>query len=167
MKRRPLGLPTVEDRLRPAAVARVLGAIYEPVFRDSSVGFRPGRSAHDAWQRVRRVARSGRGPYVSEADLRSFCDQLDHAWRRRLRALNIGDPTIRRLIRQWLTAGIWDQDPVTRPEASTPRGPLSPRLAQGGLAVAPEKTRRLGTSRMGPQAVVPAGGRQSWFKLWA
>jgi len=129
-KLRPLGIPTVEDRLLQATVARVLGAIYEPVFLDSSFGFRPGRSARDALQRVRRVVLSGRVQYVYEADIRSFFDHLDHAWLLRMLALKVGDPTILRLIRQWLTAGIWDQGTVTRPEAGTPQGgPLSPLLA--------------------------------------
>ena len=129
-KLRPLGIPTVEDRLLQAAVARVLGAIYEPVFRDSSFGFRPGRSAHDALQRVRRVVLSDRVQYVYEADIRGFFDHLDHAWLLRMLALKVGDPKILRLIRQWLTAGIWDQGTVTRPEAGTPQGgPLSPVLA--------------------------------------
>ncbi len=130
VKQRPLGIPTVEDRRRPAAAARVLGATYEPVFRDSSFGCRPGRSAHDALQRVRRAVPSGRVPYVYEADLRGFFEHLDHAWLLRMLGLKIGDPTIRRLIRQWLTAGIGEQGPVTGPEAGTPQGgPLSPRLA--------------------------------------
>ena len=129
-KLRPLGIPTVEDRLLPAAVARVLGAIYEPVFLDSSFGFRPGRSAHDALQRVRRAVQGGRVQYVYEADIRGFFEHLEDAWLLRMLALKIGDPAILRLIRQWLTAGIWDQGTVTRPEEGTPQGgPLSPRLA--------------------------------------
>ncbi len=129
-KLRPVGIPTVEDRRRPAAVARVLGAIYEPVFQDSSFGCRPGRSAHDAWHRVRQAVQGGRGPYVYEADIRGFFDHLDHAWLLRMLALKIGDPTILRLIRQWLRAGIWDQGTVTHPEEGTPQGgPLSPLLA--------------------------------------
>ena len=129
-KRRPLGIPTVEDRLLQAAVARVPGAIYEPVFQDSSFGFRPGRSAHDALHRVRRAVLSGRVPYAYEADIRSFFDHLDHAWLLRMLALKVGDPPILRLIRHWLTAGIWDQGTVTRPEAGTPQGgPLSPLRA--------------------------------------
>ena len=81
-------------------------------------------------QRGGRAVRSGRGPYVYEADIRGVFDHRDHAWRLRLLALKIGDPTIRRLIRQWLTAGIGEQGPVTGPEAGTPQGgPLSPRLA--------------------------------------
>ncbi len=126
-KLRPLGIPTVEDRLLPAAVARVLGAIYEPVFRDSSFGFRPGRSAHDALHRVRRAVLSGRVQYVYEADSRGFFDHLDHAWLLRMLARKIGDPTILRLIRQGGRAGIGDQGPVTHPEEGTPQGgPLSP-----------------------------------------
>ena len=68
-------------------------------------------------QRGGRAVRSGRGPYVYEADIRGVFDHRDHAWRLRLLALKIGDPTILRLIRQWLTAGIWDQGTVTRSQA--------------------------------------------------
>ena len=63
-KLRPLGIPVVEDRLLQAAVARLLSAIYEPIFRDSSFGFRPGRSAHDALRRIREGVMGGRVQYV-------------------------------------------------------------------------------------------------------
>ena len=89
-------------------------------------------TAHEARQRVRRVVLSGRVPYVYEADIRGFFDHLDHAWLLRMLTLKVGDPQILRLIRQWLTAGIGDEDTVTHPEAGTPPGgPLSPVLANG------------------------------------
>ncbi len=79
---------------------------------------------------MRRVVLSDRVQYVYEADIRGFFDHRDHAWLLRMLALKVGDPKILRLIRQWLTAGIWDQGTVTRPEAGTPQGgPLSPVLA--------------------------------------
>ena len=73
-KLRPLGIPTVEDRLLQAAVSRILGAIYEPVFRECSFGFRPGRSAHDALREIRTTVMSGRTHYVLEADIRGYFD---------------------------------------------------------------------------------------------
>ncbi len=79
---------------------------------------------------MRRAVQGGRVQYVYEADIRGFFEHLDDAWLLRMLALKIGDPAILRLIRQWLTAGIWDQGTVTRPEEGTPQGgPLSPRLA--------------------------------------
>ena len=75
-KLRPLGIPVVEDRLLQAAVARLLSAIYEPIFRDSSYGFRPGRSAHAALRRIRSEVMGGQVQYVFEADIRGFFDAL-------------------------------------------------------------------------------------------
>ena len=129
-KLRALGIPQVEDRLLQAAVARILGAIYEPIFREASYGFRPGRSAHDALQTVRKTVMAGRVQYVYEADIRGFFDHLDHAWLLRMLEIKVGDPWILRLIRKWLHAGIFDQGTVTYPQEGAPQGgPLSPMLA--------------------------------------
>ncbi|MGC8489066.1 MAG: group II intron reverse transcriptase/maturase [Clostridia bacterium] len=129
-KLRPLGIPVVEDRLLQAAVARLLNAIYEPIFRDSSFGFRPGRSAHDALRRIREGVMGGRVQYVFEADIRGFFDALSHEWLMRMLELKVGDPWILRLIRKWLKAEIRDNGVATRPTKGTPQGgPLSPVLA--------------------------------------
>ena len=129
-KLRPLGIPVVEDRLLQAAVARLLSAIYEPIFRDSSFGFRPGRSAHDALRRIRSEVMGGQVQYVFEADIRGFFDALSHEWLMRMLELKIGDPWILRLIGKWLKAEICDGGVATRPTKGTPQGgPLSPVLA--------------------------------------
>jgi group II intron reverse transcriptase/maturase len=129
-KLRPLGIPAVEDRLLQAAVARLLSAIYEPIFRDSSFGFRPGRSAHDALRRVREAVMGGRVQYVFETDVRSFFDRLDHDWLMRMLELKVGDPWILRLVRKWLKAGIFENGTVAHPANGSPQGgPLSPVLA--------------------------------------
>jgi RNA-directed DNA polymerase len=129
-KMRPLGIPVVADRLLQAAVARILSAIYEPVFLGVSYGFRPGRGAHDALRRIRTAVMGGRVRYVYEADIRSFFDTVDHAWLMRMLELKIGDPWILRLVRKWLGAGVWEGGVVTRPGKGTPQGgPLSPVLA--------------------------------------
>lgn len=129
-KLRPLGVPTVEDRLLQSAVSRVLSVIYEADFLDGSFGFRPGRTAHQALAALRSEVMVGGTQYVYEADIRSFFDVLDHAWLMRMLELRIGDPWILRLIRKWLNAGILDHGQVTTPELGTPQGgPVSPVLA--------------------------------------
>ena len=126
-KVRPLGIPAVEDRLLQAAVARLLSAIYEPIFRDSSFGFRPGRSAHDALRRVREVVMGGRVQYVYEVDIRNFFGALQHDWLMRMLALKVGDPWILRLVRKWLKAGVFENGTVTHAEVGAPQGgPLTP-----------------------------------------
>ncbi len=73
-KLRPLGVPTVEDRLLQSAVSRILSAIYEADFLDCSYGFRPGRTAHQALAALRNEVTFGGAQYVYEADIRSFFD---------------------------------------------------------------------------------------------
>lgn len=129
-KLRPLGIPTVADRLLQAAVARLLSAIYEADFLDSSYGFRPRRSAHDALATIEQVVATHPIRWVYEADIRRFFDHLDHQWLERMLRLRIGDPWILRLIGKWLRAPIDDQGTRTRPTAGVPQGgPSSPVLA--------------------------------------
>lgn len=91
-KLRPLGIPTVADRLMQAAVARLLSAIYEADFLDSSYGFRPERSAHDAFGATEALVFKYPIQWVFEADIRGFFDHLDHAWLERMLRVRIGDP---------------------------------------------------------------------------
>lgn len=129
-QQRPLGIPTVEDRLLQAAVARLLSALYEADFLSASYGFRPGRNAHQALRDLRNTVMTGRAHWVVEADIRGYFDHIDHAWLLRMLALRIGDRWILRLIRKWLTAGVLEGTELTPTEAGTPQGgPLSPVLA--------------------------------------
>lgn len=133
-KLRPLGVPTVEDRLLQAAVARILSAIYEADFLDCSYGFRPGRTAHQALAALRNEVMFGGAQWVYEADIRGFFDHLDHDWLMRMLDLRIGDPWILCLVRKWQSAGIFDHGQVTVPEEGTPQGgPISPILANAYL----------------------------------
>jgi RNA-directed DNA polymerase len=129
-KLRPLGIPTAEDRLVQAAVARILGAIYETDFLDCSYGFRPKRSAHQALAALRTTVVKGAAHWVVEADIHGYFNHIQHDWLMRMLELRIGDPTILRLVRKWLKAGILDQGQVSTPQEGTPQGgPLSPVLA--------------------------------------
>lgn len=129
-KTRPLGIPTVEDRLVQRAVARILEAIYEADFRPFSHGFRPGRNPHGALRALRSQFIAGKVRHVFETDIRGFFNHLDHKWLMRMLALRIGDPVIIRLIGKWLKAGAVVGNLVVRSEEGSPQGgPISPILA--------------------------------------
>ena len=130
-KLRPLGIPTLEDRLLQSATARILSAVYEADFLDCSYGFRPGRNPHQAIARLRTALLTEPYEYVYEADIRGFFDHLDHEWLIKMLELRIGDSWILRLIKKWLKAGVQEADgQVHQSEKGSPQGgPISPTLA--------------------------------------
>ena len=131
---RPLGIPTVEDRLLQRAVARILGAIYEADFLDCSYGFRPGRKQHQALKALRSQFIAGKVMHVHEADIRGYFNRINHQWLRRMLGLRIGDPVILRLITRWLRAGVMDGGLLKRTPVGSPQGgPISPVLANAYL----------------------------------
>ncbi len=126
-KRRPLGIPTAEDRLVQRAVARILEAIYEADFLNVSYGYRPGRNPHQALGRVREHILKGRVNYVLKADIHGFFYHLNHAWLMKMLQLRIGDPVILRLIGKWLRAGVMVGGVVLRTAEGVPQGgPMTP-----------------------------------------
>lgn len=129
-KRRPLGIPEVEDRLLQAAVNRLLQPIYEANFLEASYGFRPGRSPHGALAALSTTVMTRPIQWVFEADIRGFFDHLQHGWLMRMLEERIGDPGVLRLIEKWLHAPIVEPEGRrTRPTEGAPQGgPLSPFL---------------------------------------
>lgn len=129
-KTRPLGIPTVEDRLVQRAVARILEAIFEQDFLDFSYGFRPGRSPHQALKALRGIIVTKKVRHVFEADIKGYFNHINHQWLVRMIKQRIADPVILRLIGKWLKAGVMQNGVVTRNEEGTPQGgPISPVLA--------------------------------------
>ena len=129
-KTRPLGIPTVEDRLVQRAVARILEAIFEQDFLDFSYGFRPGRNPHQALRALRSTIVTKKVRHVFEADIRGYFNHINHEWLMRMIKQRIVDPVILRLIGKWLKAGVMENGVVTRNEEGTPQGgPISPVLA--------------------------------------
>lgn len=127
---RPLGIPTVEDRLVQRAVARILEAIFEADFLDCSYGFRPGRNPHHALQALRVQIVTKKVRQVFEADIRGYFNHINHLWLRRMVAHRIADPVILGLVAKWLKAGVMEHGVVTRSDEGTPQGgPISPILA--------------------------------------
>jgi len=129
-KTRPIGIPTFEDKVLQRAVVMLLEPIYEGDFYDFSYGFRPGRSAHDAYDALREALWEMRGGWVLDADVSSFFDTLDHRQLRDLLCRRVVDKVVVRLIGKWLNAGVLSQGCVTHPGAGTPQGGVvSPLLA--------------------------------------
>ncbi len=130
-KRRPLGIPALEDKIVQAACAMLLSAIYEQDFLDCSYGYRPERGAGDAVKELTFELQFGCYGYLVEADIRSFFDKIDHDWLLKMLSQRIDDKAFLKLIRKWLKAGILDTDgKVIYPDTGSPQGGLvSPVLA--------------------------------------
>lgn len=126
---RALGVPTVRDRVVQTAAVIVLSPVFEADFLDCSFGFRPGRSAHQALERVSHEVNKGR-TWVVDADIRSFFDSLDHDLLLRLLRERISDRRVLKLISTWLRAGVLEGSTLLHPESGSPQGgPLSPLLS--------------------------------------
>jgi len=130
-KKRPLGIPVLEDKILQRAVADILSAIYEQDFHDGSYGYRKARSPHQALYAIRDIIYSTDIGCVVEADIRGFFDNVDHDWMIKMLEERINDRALTRLIRKWLKAGILEEDgSVIHPGTGTPQGGIvSPVLA--------------------------------------
>jgi len=126
---RLLGIPTVLDRLIQQAITQILQQIYDPSFSDSSFGFRPGRSQHDAVRRAKRYLDSGYS-YIVDMDLSKFFDRVNHDRLVSRLAQKIKDKRVLKLIRKYLTAGVMNNGLVSPSLEGTPQGgPASPLLS--------------------------------------
>lgn len=129
-KKRPLGIPTFEDKVLQRAVKMVLEAVYEQDFLDCSYGFRPKRSVHDALDTIRAGTMGMRGGWILDADIQAFFDRLDHSKLREILDQRVRDGVIRRQVDRWLKAGILEEQEIRRPTEGTPQGGvISPLLA--------------------------------------
>ncbi len=130
-KRRPLGIPAIEDKLLQLAVARILESIYEQEFLDVSWGYRPGRGAPTASRALAGRLVVGKYNWVVEADIRGFFDRMDHDWMVRMLEERVDDSPFLRLIVKWMKAGVLETDgKVIDPLTGTPQGGvISPVLA--------------------------------------
>jgi RNA-directed DNA polymerase len=119
---RPIGIPTLEDKILQRAVAMLLEPIYEQDFYDCSFGFRPGRSAHQALESLWQQAMDSHGGWILEVDIRKFFDTLDHAHLRAFLQQRVRDGVLTRLLGKWLQAGVMEEGTITYPDAGSPQG---------------------------------------------
>ena len=126
---RTLGIPTVLDRLVQQALLQVLQPCIDPTFSDSSYGFRPGRSAHQALEKAREHVAAGHR-FVVDMDLEKFFDRVNHDVLMSRVARRIKDKRVLRLIRRYLQVGLMEDGVVSQRSQGTPQGgPLSPFLS--------------------------------------
>ena len=130
-KLRPLGLPTLDDKIVQQSVSQILQSIWEQDFVRNSYGYRPNRSAHQAVHSLQLNLQYGTYGYVVEADIKGFFDNIDHEWLMRMLKQRIEDKALLNLINQWLKARIKSPEGVfEKPASGSPQGGvISPVLA--------------------------------------
>jgi group II intron reverse transcriptase/maturase len=129
-EKRPIGIPTYEDKILQRAVQLVLEPIYEAEFHDFSYGFRPGKSAHQALDRIRNESWKIKDVYIIDMDISKYFDTIPHDQLREILGRRVSDGVLQRIIGKWLNAGIMERGDVRYNTAGTPQGGvISPILS--------------------------------------
>jgi RNA-directed DNA polymerase len=143
IKKRPLGIPTIMDRVCQQALVQVLEPVFEPTFREASFGYRPGRAAHMAMRRIWRQL--GQDEWIVDGDIADFFGSLSHELLVDLVADRVADGKVLSLIRLMLTAGALRDGVFESTVAGTPQGGVaSPLLSNIYLSVFDERMARAG-----------------------
>ncbi|WP_442915421.1 group II intron reverse transcriptase/maturase [Lentibacillus sp. JNUCC-1] len=129
-KKRPLGIPDHEDKIVQRAIGKILNAIYENDFLESSFGFRPNRNCHDALKILNVYIEKRPTNFVVDADIKGFFDNVDHDWMMKFLNHRIKDPNLLRIIRRFLKGGYMEEGKYFDTDKGTPQGGIiSPILA--------------------------------------
>jgi RNA-directed DNA polymerase len=126
---RPLGIPSVRDRVAQEVIRSIIDPVFEPMFHENSYGFMKGRNAHQAIQRLVELHKLGY-THVTDADITGFFDNIPHEIIEELVAEEIADGNIIKIIKEFLTCGVMEDGKFIRTERGTPQGGvISPLLA--------------------------------------
>ena len=129
-KKRPLGIPAIEDKIVQMGIARILTAIYEADFLECSYGFRPGLSCHDALNSLDKIIMKHPINHVVDADIKGFFDNVHHGWLLRCLQERISDKILLRYIVRFLKSGVLEEGKYYKTDKGTPQGGIiSPILA--------------------------------------
>ena len=115
-KKRPLGIPAIEDKIVQDVMTQILNAIYEPMFKEFSFGFRPNRSCHEAIAYLDMMIHRNKTNYIVDLDIKGYFENIDHEWLIKFLEYRINDRTYIRYIRRFLKSGILEQGKLLRPE---------------------------------------------------
>lgn len=127
---RPLGIPTIEDKVLQSSVRKVIEPIYEEEFKEFSYGFRPGRSQHQAIDLMFRKVSFEKMHYIIDADIKNYFGSINHVFLREFLDKRVNDGVVRRMIDKWLKAGIMESGNISYPDEGTPQGGIiSPILS--------------------------------------
>jgi hypothetical protein len=140
-RKRPLGVPVLEDKLVQRATVEVLNAIYETDFLGFAYGFRTGRSQHNALDALYTGLLTKKVNWVLDLDIRSFFDALSHEWLVKFVEHRVADRRVVRLIQKWLNAGVLEDGKRIRTEEGTPQGGSATPLTQKVISSLKEQSR--------------------------
>lgn len=128
--KRPLGIPTIEDKVLQESVRRVLNPLYEEDFKEFSFGFRTGKSQHQAIDYMFKEVSFKGLHYIIDADLKNYFGSINHEKLRLFLDLRVKDGVIRKMVDKWLKAGIMEDEQLSYPHEGTPQGGvISPLLS--------------------------------------
>jgi len=120
-KKRPLGIPAFEDKIVQDCMTQILNAIYEPMFKEFSYGFRPERNCHQAIAHLDMILHREKSNYIVDLDIKSFFDNIDHEWLIKFLEYRIADNVYIRYIKRFLKSGILEQGKLLKSEKGTPQ----------------------------------------------
>lgn len=121
-KKRPLGIPVFEDKIVQDGMTQILNAIYEPMFKKFSFGFRPNRNCHQAIAYLGMMLHRNKTNYIVDVDIKGFFDNINHEWLIKFLEYRINDKVYLRYIKRYLKSGIMEQGKKLKTEKGTPQG---------------------------------------------